>query len=184
MFKIELSGAGYQEIPLFYPFNGQVVRYMTQASDKNFWGVFGANILNFTQNGQLLQQIPVGSTSGSQPAMLMQASNGTIVGLTNSGGFDSGDAGQIFTMEPSLAPPKPFFVGFSPSSGRVGSKVMIHGVHFIGSTRVTFNGVSANFEVLNTGNIQAAVPADAGTGPIVVTNTAGSAASQQSFIVE
>src|SRR5215469_11195416 len=107
MFKIELSAAGYQEIPLFYPFNGQVVRYMTQASDKNFWGVFGANILNFTQNGQLLQTIPVGGTSGSQPALLIQASNGTLVGLTNNGGFDSGDAGEIFTVEPSLAPPKP-----------------------------------------------------------------------------
>ena len=161
MFKIERSGAGYQEVPLFYPFSGQVVRYMIQASDKNFWGVFGANILNFTQNGQLLQQVAVGSTSGSQPALLVQASNGALVGLTNDGGFDSEDPGEIFTVEPSLASPKPFFVSFSPSSGTVGSKVMIHGVHFIGSTRVTFNGVSANFEVLNTGNIQATVPTGA-----------------------
>ena len=60
---------------------------------------------------------------------------------------------------------------------------MIHGRNFLGTTRVTFNGVSATFQILNTGNILATVPAGAATGPIAVTNTGGTADSQTDFTV-
>jgi len=184
MFGIGLSGAGYQEIPLFYLFNGPAVRYMTEASDGNFWGTFGEAIVSFTRGGGLLQQISFAGTNGSGPAMLMQASDGTLVGLTNNGGSDGADPGEIFTVEPALAAPKPLFVSFGPSSGKVGSRILIHGTHFIGAKRVNFNGVSASFEVLNTGNILATVPTGASTGPIAVTNAGGSTPSKKNFVVE
>jgi uncharacterized repeat protein (TIGR03803 family) len=184
MFRIGPSGAGYQEISLFYPFSGSaVVLYMTQASDGNFWGTFGEAIASFTQAGKLLQQISFNGTTGSGPAMLMQASHGALVGLTNDGGSDGGDPGEIFTVEPRLPAPKPLFVSFSPSSGTQGSRVMIHGVHFIGATHVNFNGVNASFEVLNTGNIRATVPPGASTGPIAVTNAGGSTTSKANFVI-
>jgi IPT/TIG domain-containing protein len=74
-------------------------------------------------------------------------------------------------------------VSFSPGSGKAGSKVTIHGGHFVGATQVTFNGVSARFQVLNTGNIRALVPTGASTGPIAVTNAGGTSIGQLNFTV-
>ena len=60
---------------------------------------------------------------------------------------------------------------------------MIHGSHFIATNAVTFNGVSASFQVLNTGNMLATVPPGATTGPISVTNPGGTA-TKMNFTVE
>jgi hypothetical protein len=105
----------------------------------------------------------------------MQASDGAIIGQAGN---------EIFTLEPALLAPKPLFVTPGVSSGKVGSQVMIHGSHFVGANRVTFNGVSATFRVLNTGNILAIVPVGATTGPIVVTNAGGTGESQNFFTVD
>jgi hypothetical protein len=61
---------------------------------------------------------------------------------------------------------------------------MIHGTHFVGTTAVKFNGVSAQFHVLNTGNIRATVPAGATTGPLSVTNRGGETTSQGTYTVQ
>jgi hypothetical protein len=61
---------------------------------------------------------------------------------------------------------------------------MIHGAQFVGTTSVTFNDVNASFQVLNTANILATVPAGATTGPIKVTNGGGTAASAKNFVIE
>jgi hypothetical protein len=61
---------------------------------------------------------------------------------------------------------------------------MIHGTHFVGTTAVKFNGISAKFQVLNTGNIKATVPAGATTGPISVTNKGGKTLSKTDYTVE
>jgi large repetitive protein len=74
-------------------------------------------------------------------------------------------------------------VSFVPSTGLVGSQVMIHGAHFVGTTAVKFNGVSAKFQVLNTGNIKATVPAGATTGPIEVINQGGETTTSKTFTV-
>ena len=184
MFEIELSGANYKETALFYPFNGTDVRFMTQASDGNFWGTFTEDIVKFTLAGSLLQQVPVTSTTNSGPALLTQAAAGQIVGITNSFGSSGPDPGEIFTIQPALNPPKPLFVTFNPLSGGVGSHVLIHGVHFVGATAVKFNGVSATFQVLNTGNIKATVPAGATTGLITVANRGGATSSKKSYTVQ
>jgi hypothetical protein len=61
---------------------------------------------------------------------------------------------------------------------------VIQGVHFVGATAVTFNGVKASFRVLNTGNVVATVPGGATTGLVSVTNAGGTTGSTDSFVVE
>jgi len=185
MFEIGLSGAGYQEIALPYPFEPPHVQFMTQASDGNFWGTLGQSMVRFTLGGTSLEQIPFpAANSNTFSPLLLQASNGQILGLTNDGGFDGGDPSEIFVVEAALAPPKPLFVSFAPSSGIVGSQVMIHGSHFVGTTAVKFNGVSAKFQVLNTGNINAIVPTGATSGPVAVVNQGGPTLSKTNYTVQ
>jgi hypothetical protein len=66
----------------------------------------------------------------------------------------------------------------------VGSKVTIRGSNFVGTTAVTFNGVSAPFKVLNVQFITATVPAGATSGSITVTNAGGATTSTQHFTVQ
>ena len=184
MFEVGLSGAGYKEVQLPYPFEPPDVHFMTQASDGDFWGLLGQSIVRFTLGGNSLEQIPFpAANSNVSLPVLMQASNGQLIGISNDDGFDLGDPGEIFTIEPALAPPKPLFVSFVPSSGLVGSQVIIHGAHFVGTTGVKFNGVSAKFQVFNTGNIKATVPAGATTGPIAVINQGGQTTTTKTFTV-
>lgn len=179
MFAIERSGGGYHEVPIL-----ESGRFFTQPSDGIFWGAFGNGVVSFTLSGTLLHEIPVGSASTAAPAFLLQAANGTLTGITNNAGFSGGDPGEVFTVEPALPAPKAGFVTFSPASGKAGSQVTIHGTHFVGTGAVKFNGVSANFQVLNTGNIRATVPAGATTGPISVTNDGGKTLSKANYTVE
>ncbi|MBV9295255.1 MAG: hypothetical protein JO145_06740 [Acidobacteriaceae bacterium] len=177
MFAMDASGANYQEIPLFYSYNGPSVGFMTQPSDGNFWGVLGDAVVRFTLKGALLEQIPYIGTGS--PAMLLQASDGKLVGLGTGEG-----PGEVFTVDPGVSAPAPIFVHSTQSSGKVGSQAMIQGSHFVGATAVTFNRVSASFQALNTGNILATVPEGATTGPIAVTNAGGTTEGESKFAVE
>src|SRR5260370_18058362 len=115
--------------------------------------------------------------NGTGPnAPLLQGSDGRLLGVTYTGGsVPQGEVpnGVVVALDAGLPPPKPAIVSFNPSSGVAGSKVMIHGSHFVGTTAVTFNGVSASFQVPNTDNIVATVPAGATNGPIAVRNPGG-----------
>jgi uncharacterized repeat protein (TIGR03803 family) len=182
-FSIDLSGSNYQETELTYTYSEGFVHYITQASDGDFWGTVGNFIGRFTPGGELLEQVPVTGLTSTAPEFLLQLSNGTLVGFTF-GVLTGGDAGEIFAVEPALAPPQPLVFSFTPSSGAGGSEVTIQGIHFVGTTAVKFNGVSASFEVFNTGNIKATVPAGARTGTISITNAGGEAVSTASFTVE
>ena len=172
----DLSGTGSELIMLPYAVQqwmGQII----EASDGNFWGARAGTfnpptesaIVSFTHAGTAVQQI---NFSGYD---LIQASDGRVLGLAGN---------EIFAIVPALPAPKPLFVTPGASSGAVGSKVMIHGVRFVGTTRVTFNGVSAVFKVLNTGNIVATVPAGATTGPVAVTNAGGTGESLENFAIQ
>lgn len=182
MFSIQLSGSGYQEIPLNPPPSSEV-RFMTEASDGNFWGTQGFGIVSFTLAGTELQLLPYNGNS-SLPMRLLQESGGALVGFASAGTRDVQNPGEILVISPSLLTPKPLFVSFNPAGGKVGTKVMIQGVHFVGVTAVTFHGTRAAFRVLNAGNIVATVPLGATTGPIAVTNPGGTTASTSSFAVK
>ncbi|GAB2702909.1 hypothetical protein GCM10011495_00090 [Hymenobacter frigidus] len=85
----------------------------------------------------------------------------------------------------------PFFVGFpptitsfAPTSGPIGTTVVITGTNLTGATQVTFNGTSAPvFTVNSATQITATVPVGAITGPIGVTTPINTAASVASFTV-
>jgi hypothetical protein len=57
---------------------------------------------------------------------------------------------------------------FNPTSGVIGTSVVITGVGFTGANAVRFNGTTATFKVNTPTQITAVVPAGATTGPISV----------------
>lgn len=79
--------------------------------------------------------------------------------------------------------PLPVINDFAPRAGAPGTSVSISGANFDGGAQVSFNGVPANRTVSNGFSISATVPANASSGPIVVTTSAGSAASPGNFTV-
>ncbi len=84
---------------------------------------------------------------------------------------------------PALAA-APTITSFSPTSGTVGTAVIISGTAFGGATSVTFNGTSGPTYVVNTTKkITAHVPSGATSGPISVTTASGSATSATGFTV-
>lgn len=99
--------------------------------------------------------------------------------------------GPITVEEPSgnLLSPLNFRVsasvtGFSPSSGAVGSQVVITGVSLLQATAVKFGGVVATtFTVNSDTQITATVPTGAKTGKISVITPGGTANSSTTFTV-
>jgi uncharacterized repeat protein (TIGR03803 family) len=187
-----LSGADYQELSIPDSFIAHQPIY--QPSDSNLWdAIFGddtapnGELRVISTNGIVQQTISFNVSNGAFPnAAVLQGSDGKILGVTYGGGTVSQGQtanGVVFTLDAGLVAPLPAIGNFTPNNGTVGTKVTLHGSHFIGTTQVSFNGTSAAFRVLNTGNIRATVPAEATTGPITVTNPGGTRQSQQSFTV-
>jgi hypothetical protein len=80
--------------------------------------------------------------------------------------------------------PQPRILGFTPSHGRSGTKVIITGVGFGGATAITFAGVeAASYTVPADTKISATVPANAKTGKISITTAGGTATSSSSFSI-
>jgi YD repeat-containing protein len=73
-----------------------------------------------------------------------------------------------------------------PSSGTIGTSVEIRGYGFdptASNNQVSFNGTTATVIFAATNSLVVTVPAGATTGPVVVTNTNGTATSPQPFTV-
>ncbi len=79
---------------------------------------------------------------------------------------------------------QPSIVGFTPTSGPVGTTVTISGTNLAGATGVTFNGISAAFTPGSDTTLTATVPTGATTGRIAVTTSAGTGTSADSFTVD
>jgi len=78
----------------------------------------------------------------------------------------------------------PKVISFTPTSGQVGTSVVITGNSFTGATKVTFGGVAATtFTVDSDTQITATVPSGAQTGKIGVTTAGGTGASSAIFTV-
>jgi hypothetical protein len=77
---------------------------------------------------------------------------------------------------------KPSVTSFTPTSGAVGSRVLITGAGFTGATAVSFGGAAATFNVESDTQITASVPA-CGTGPsaVIVTTPQGVSAGGPTF---
>ena len=90
----------------------------------------------------------------------------------------------LLGMPTAQAASKPTVGSLTPACGPVGTSVTIRGNHFIGATRVEFNGVDqTTFDVESDGKITTTVPSGATTGKIAVTNPDGTGTSADDFIV-
>jgi uncharacterized repeat protein (TIGR03803 family) len=78
----------------------------------------------------------------------------------------------------------PTFPSFSPTSGSVGTPVVLTGTGLIQTTKVTFGGVLATTITVNSDTqVTANVPTGAVTGKIVITTKGGIARSKTNFTV-
>jgi hypothetical protein len=156
-------------ITSFTPASGPVGTGVT-ISGANFTGAtavrFNGASASFTVN----------SATSIQATVPAGASSGPISVTTVAGTATSASAFTVTASAPTIA-------SFTPSSGPVGTGVMISGTNFTGATGVAFNGTSANFTVNSTTSIQADVPAGATTGPIAVSTPGGTATSASAFTV-
>jgi probable HAF family extracellular repeat protein len=78
---------------------------------------------------------------------------------------------------------QPKIQSFTPTSGPVGTTVVITGSAFTGATAVRFNGKAASFTVDSYGQITATVPTGATTGAISVKTPGGTGSSRTNFVV-
>ena len=109
--------------------------------------------------------------------------NGNILVTSNRiSAISAAGANMTFTYSRATAA-APSISSFNPTSGPVGTNVVIAGANFTGATAVRFNGVSATFAANTAVQITATVPAGATTGPISVTTAGGTATSATSFTV-
>jgi len=114
-------------------------------------------------NSQIATTVPAGATTGK-------------ISVTNPDGTATSLNDFVVLNPPTIS-------SFSPTSGGVGASVTILGNHFTGATSVTFNNVSASFNVDSNTQIRATVPSAATTGLIRVTTPAGTAVSAGNFAV-
>lgn len=172
-------------------FDGNIL----QASDGNLWGDFiggdcsGQGIaFSATTAGSVLQTLTFDCTTvGEQPGAMVQAADGKFYGVTSGNGGASTDSitnGTIWVLDAGLPAPSPTVINFTPTSGKVGAKIVIQGDHLVGATAVSLNGVSATFQVLSVNYVSITVPAGATTGPISITNAGGTTTSTKSFTVQ
>ena len=78
----------------------------------------------------------------------------------------------------------PTITSFSPTSGTIGTSVVITGTGLMQTTKVTFGGVDATtFTVNSATKVTATVPSGAVTGKIAITTPGGTAVSSGVFTV-
>lgn len=138
-------------------------------SGANFTGITGVRFngvaAGFTVNppNQITTTVPAGATTGRIAVSTAAVTNTSAANFT------------VTTL--------PVISGFTPTTGVVGSSVVITGVNLLGTTSVTFNGIAAAITFNSDTQITATVPVGATTGPITVTKPAGAAISAASFTV-
>ena len=124
--------------------------------------------LTVNSDTQITTTVPSGTSPGTNP-----------ITVTTPGG--TATSSGSFTVNGS---PTPTITGFNPTSGSVGTSVVITGTGFTGANAVTFSsGKAATYTVTDDFHISTSVPAGAITGTIQVTTPGGTATSSGSFTV-
>lgn len=103
------------------------------------------------------------------------ATNGPITVTTPRG---TGSSVEFF-----LASPGPIITEFNPTSGPPGTQIAVSGFNFSGLLSARINGTNAPFAVTASTQIAVTVPANATTGPISLTTTAGTATTIEPFLI-
>lgn len=131
-------------------------------------------------------------TFGGVPASFSVAAQNRIFAIVPFGGVSgpirvtnpAGTAASFSPFTVTQASGQPAVTGFNPTSGMPGEFITITGANFTGATRVTFNGRdAAQFGVAGDNFISARVPTGATTGPVAVSNAAGTGQSPGVFVV-
>ncbi len=160
------------------------------ATDGNFYGTtqYGGDlscndrlgcgtIFMMTPTGGLTTLHTFEGPDGEIPQGLVQATDGSFYGVTQTGGTSS--SGTFFRLSAGLGP----FVKLLPASGKLGQTGDIVGQGLTGTTAVSFNGVPASFTVLSDTLMRATVPAGAKTGSVTVVTPTGTLTSNVAFQV-
>ncbi len=167
---VEIVTSPVPSISSFSPVSGVVGSEVTMtgvnfsiATDVSFNGI-SASSFTVDSDTKIRASVPSGATTGK-------------LSVTNVHG--TGLSGTDFTV---LNPP--LVSSFTPASGPVGTEVTLTGSNFAGATAVSFNGTSASVFTIDSGTqLRANVPSGASTGPISVTNVAGTGVSGSDFTV-
>jgi hypothetical protein len=83
------------------------------------------------------------------------------------GGYNSATGNFVLTTTCATPPAAATITSLTPNSGPVGTSVAIVGTNFGSVNRLTFNGITAAYTVVDAQNITATVPAGATTGNVV-----------------
>jgi hypothetical protein len=125
--------------------------------------------------------VPAGAYGVGQPGFMnLYKEDGAVVYLLKKVDALSTQL-AVINLAPSTT--SPTVTGFLPASGAVGASITITGTLFTKASAVTFNGTPASFQVINATTIMAVVPVGATTGPVAVTNSAGTGTSAATFTV-
>jgi uncharacterized repeat protein (TIGR03803 family) len=164
---------------------GRPEGWLVQGTNGNFYGTTNAGgadddgtVFEITPAGKPTTLASFDESDGANPVGgLVQATNGNFYGTTYYGGAHG--LGTVFSLAVGLGP----FVETNPTSGAVGTAVIILGNNLTGTTSVTFNGTAASFKVVSSTEITATVPKGATTGVVKVKTPKGTLASNVSFRV-
>lgn len=167
---LTLSGAPQPTITSFTPTSGPPRLRVTI----NGTGFLSANVAAF--NGAAGTDLQIVSDTQLQVTVPTTAKTGAITVTDPNGGIATSTANFTVTTAPNIT-------SFTPTSGPVGTLVTISGRGFTATTGVTFDGTPASFTFKSNTKLTAIVPAGATTGPIAVTNPAGTAQSSTPFTV-
>ena len=133
---------------------------LTGATSVTFNGT--AAVFKVVSSSEITTTVPVG------------ASTGFVTVTTPSGTLNSNVA---FRVTPQIK-------SFTPTSGPVGTSVVITGVGLTQTTKVIFGGVAAtSFTVNSDTQVTATVPTGVKTGKIAITTPGGTATSSGAFTV-
>jgi len=163
---------------------------LVQATNGNFYGTTEqgrvsdrciggcGTVFEITPAGTLTTLHSFDFADGESPsAGLLQATNGSLYGTAVEGGAHND--GTIFGFSVGLGP----FVETRPTSGKVGTAVIVLGNSLTGSTSVSFNGTAAAFRVVSETEITTTVPKGATTGKVKVKTPHGTLTSNVNFRV-
>ena len=141
-------------------------------------GTYFTGVTNVRFNGIDSPSFAANSDTTIKATVPTGAGTGKITVVTSDGsGVSTGDFTTVAI---------PSSITFAPTSGGVGTAVVVSGSNFTGTTAVKFGSTSvpsADIDVVSATEIDVHVPTGATTGKITVTNAAGSGTSSGSFTV-
>jgi len=181
IYGLTYHGGSHTVYGVFYSFDNGLKPFTEQFV--YYSGKVGASVTLLGQGFSNATGVKFGTGAGSFVASTDAYMTATV---------DAGaTTGKITVLEPggNLVTPQtykiiPTISGFSPSSGTVGTQVVITGMSLKQTTSVTFGGVKAtSFTVNSDTQVTATVPTGAKTGKIGIKTTGGSATSAATFTV-